>query len=63
MTLSNTAGGGVAPLVSSYVASPGRRDLYGKNPEENIRIATGMRPLANQSTQFLGIDNILMRIQ
>lgn len=60
MTLSNIAGGLLAPLVSSNVANPGSNGLYGKNPDEKTRMATGISKLASHIAQLRGRTAILL---
>lgn len=59
MTLSNIAGGLLLPLASSNVANPGSNGLYGKNPDEKTRMATGISKLASHIAQLHGRTAIL----
>lgn len=60
MTLSNIAGGLLVPSVSSNVANPGSNGLYGKNPDEKTRMATGINKLASHIVQLRGRTAILL---
>lgn len=61
-TLSKTAGGLLLPLDSSMVARPGSNGLYGKNPEEKTKMATGTSKLATRVTQLHGRMAILSEL-